>query len=210
MDVFDDWNDRFPRGEDADHRVGPLTEDSVFLFQSVTAPLPSGAHWGSWSWYENSLQLRAHLLYVALPDMAATWLNEGAVGLNADRQPLAATIAGAADGWGEDKHFFEELAHDLETSAGATNRDLATEMQQLARQLTERFGRTRTWDLRMQVFPSVTDAGAFLFDKDPEAITDVAGNPISRSEWLLLCERAAVDRDAGRQVEDTFADAFEL
>ena len=29
----------------------------------------------------------------------------------------------------------------------------------------------------MQVFPNVTDAGAFLFDKDPEAITDVAEIP---------------------------------
>lgn len=210
MDVFDDWNNRFPRGEETDHRTGPLTEDSVFLFQSVTAPRPSGAHWGSWSWYENALQLRAHLLYVVLPDMAATWFNEGASGLHADRQMLAATVANAADDREEDKRFYEEIAHDLETAVGATNRDLAAEVQRVARRFTERFGRTRTWDLNIQVFPSVMDAGAFLFDADPEMFIDGAGNRMSRSEWLRLCERATADADAGRQVEDKFASAFEM
>lgn len=176
----------------------------------MTAPLPSGAHWGSWSWYENAPQLRAHLLYVVLPDMAATWLNEGGSGLYAARLPLAATVANAADDWLEDKRFLDGLAHDLETSVGATSRDLASELQQVARQFTERFGRTRTWHLSIQVFPSVIDAGAFLFDRDPEMITDVAGDGINRSEWLELCERATVDPGAGTQVEDTFADASEF
>ena len=142
--------------------------------------------------------------------MAATWLNEGGSGLYAARLPLAATVANAADDWLEDKRFLDGLAHDLETSVGATSRDLASELQQVARQFTERFGRTRTWHLSIQVFPSVIDAGAFLFERDPEMITDVAGDGINRSEWLELCERATVDPGAGTQVEDTFADASEF
>lgn len=210
MDVFDDWNHRFPRGEDTNHRTGPLTEDSVFLFQSVTAPLPSGAHWGSWSWYKNALQLRAHLLYVVLPDMAATWLNDSGSGLYDARVPLSDTVANATGDRVEDIRFFEGLAHDLEPSVGANNRDLAVELQDLARRFTARFGRTPTWDLKLEVFTSVVEAGDFLFDRSPESITNTAGEGIERADWHALCERAPVDADISHNIEGLFENAFEL
>jgi hypothetical protein len=99
-----------------------------------------------------------------------------------DRQPLAATIAGAADGWG-DKHFFEELAHDLETSAGATNRDLLPRCSNSHVNSLNVSGEREPGSAHAGVL-SVTDAGAFLFDKDPEASPMLKSHQSFR--WLLL------------------------
>lgn len=210
MDAFTDWNTRFPRGEGTDHQVGPLTPDSIFMFQSVTAPRPQPAHWGAWNWYENALQLRAHLLYVVFPDLAATWLSEGPLGLHTMRQPLAATIDDALDEWADDKDFFDRLAHDLETATGPTNHALAVELQRITAAFTDRYGRTPTWDLTVTVYPTIAEAAANLYDRDPDNITSPDGEPMTKTAWIELCQAAEADPAVSAHVEDTFRDAFEL
>ena len=208
MDVFDDWNDRFPRGGGTDHQLGPLTEDSVFMRQGVTAPRPAVSYWSAWSWYENALQLRGHLSFVVLPDMAALWLNEGSVGLNTPRLTLTETISSASSANQTDVDFFAGLAHDLETASAATNHELALKLEALAIAFTERFGRTPTWDLFIEIFPSDAAAGSFLFDEDPDGFNTSDGTEMSREEWLRLCERALTDAEASRIVEETLQASF--
>ena len=210
MDPFTDWNARFPRGEGTEHQTGPLTPDSVFMFQSVTAPRPSAAHWGVWNWYENALQLRAHLLFVVFPDLAATWLSEGSLGLQTMRQPLTVTVADALPEWGEDKQFFETMAHDLEVAVGSSNRALAADLQRIAHTFTERFGQTPTWDMRLEVFTNIEEAAANLYDRDSGGITGVDGQDITREEWFSLCQEASVNKEVSSHVETTFRDAFEF
>ena len=210
VDVFSDWNSRFPRGEGVDHRSSPLTPDSVLMRQGVGSPRPQPTYWASWSWYENAIQVRAHLLYVVLPDMAALWLNEGSFGLNSPRVPFAETISSSTSGNETDRQYLIELANELSQASAPTNHELALQLQELAAGFTERFGRTPTWDLQIEVFPSVPEGGAFLFDENPDEFTVGNNNVVSRDEWLALCQEASIDGEASRVVEQKFADSFLL
>lgn len=209
MDVFEDWNARFPRGEGAQHRSA-LTLDSVFLFEQVTSPRPSPSYFGTWHWYENAVQLKAHLLNVVMPDMASTWLSEGAMGMQVMRQPLSATLDDAMDEWGEDLAFFRAVAVDLERATGTTNEELAREIQAVMQRFTDRFGRTPTWDLALSVFPSTVEAGAYLYERNPNAVAEGADEDLPESGWLALCRKAGVDEEASAGIAAVFEAADEF
>jgi hypothetical protein len=208
--VFEDWNSRFPRGSGEQHRVGPLGPDSVFLFQQVTSPRPSTSYFGTWHWYENAIQLKAHLLNVVMPDLSSTWLSEGALGLHVMRQPLAETLADADADWAEDLEIFQQLAESVEGASGQSNEDLAQRIQAMAQKFSARFGSTPTWDLSLTVFTSTIDAGRFLHERSPESLSGSDGGHLALDEWLALCKRSSTDLMTSAQVELAFASADEF
>ena len=209
MDVFEDWDARFPRGEGIRHRSA-LTNDSVFLFEQLTSPRPSTAYFGTWHWYENALQLKAHLMNVVMPDMASTWLSEGALGLHVIRQPLQATLDDAMEDWDEDLDLFRRVAEGLAGATGGTNKALAQQIQAVTRMFTERFGQTPTWDLGLTVFTTTVEAGAFLFERSPEVVTGEVGQDCTRETWLNVCGRAGSESEASALVTAVFDGADEL
>ena len=209
MDVFDDWDERFPRGHGVCYRSA-LTPDSVFLFEQVTSPRPNPAYFGTWHWYENAAQLKAHLLNIVMPDMASSWLSEGALGIHARRQPLLMTLDSAMDEWGDDLEFFRALAEDLERSTGTTNEELAQQIQAVTQRFSDRFGRTSTWDLALEVLPSTVEAGAYLFERNANAVHEGAGEDVTESEWLDVCGRAGTDEKASLRVTEAFTAADEF
>lgn len=209
METFQTWNERFPRGEGVQHRSS-LTPDSVFLFEQVTSPLPSASYFGTWHWYENAEQLRAHLLNVVLPDMASIWLSEGALGLHVMRQTLNETLDDAMEEWGDDVEFFRQRADDLVRADADTNEALALTIEAIARSFTSRFGQTRTWDLALTAFPTAVAAGAFLYDRSPGVVVDDLGDELPESVWLTLCGEAGASDKASDQVLSAFEGADEF
>jgi hypothetical protein len=210
MDAFEDWNSRFPRGAETQHRTLALTEDSVFLFEQTTAPRPQPIYFGTWNWYDNAYQLQAHLLQVVMPDMASAWMSEGSLGLQVMRQPLIKTIDDASEEWEEDVEFFRELAIDIEQASGPTSYELACELQEITDRFSRKYGRTPTWDLSLTVLPSTPAAGTYLFDRNPELVMDSNGTPISRAEWLHFCAQAPTDTGAAQTVLTVFDAADEF
>jgi len=205
MDQFEEWNARFPRGVGAPHRC-PLANESVFLFEQVTTPRPAASYFGIWHWYQDAAQLKAHLMFVVMPDMAAMWLGEGATVLNTMRQPLSTTLAGANEEWRDDLEFFQELAAQLDAVSGNTNQEVAHSLEKVTAAFTDRFGRTPTWDLGLTVISNTLAAGTFLYERN----VDPVGTGTSKSEWLDLCRRAGPDKQASSRVAAAFEAADEF
>lgn len=191
------WATRCPVGQSWEPVRSPIGPGTVFLYSETTAPLPSGAMYGYWQWFTAPLELAGYLRYVGLPGMLSTWFCQQEWDPDHANVPMGSRkiLAGARENGYllDDIPFVEELLDQLEAVDGVPAEVVLDVVVEVTSAFTTRFGRTRTWDLVLQVHPSAASAGAAIAQRlewESEGGPEELSEPFDLGHWLDVCRSA--------------------
>lgn len=189
------------RPADGAYCQGTLTPQTVFLFSSVTSPLPSGLYFGWWQWFDGAEDLVDYLRCAGLPDMLSEWfgspdVSEGFTGPRvAPREILK--WAREHDSRVEDIPVVEKVLDLLDHAAALSQGEALAVAQEACEVFTARFGSSPTYDLELRVFPDV-QAAARQVAADGQLLS-------GGRDWVTL---AASVSAGDAEAAETFADGL--
>lgn len=152
---------------------------------------------GYWQWFSDARQLAGYLHHAGLPGMLSIWFCQQQWDMRYGDRPLGSReiLAGALEhGYlVEDVPYVEGLLDRLEDPAvGGTGQTLEA-VEEVTRAFTERFGRTRTWNLVLRVATSAEGAGTAIAKRlgwDEAYGPEELDEPFDLEHWLDLCRAA--------------------
>jgi hypothetical protein len=169
--------------------------------------------YGYWQWFADARELAGYLRYVGMPDMLSIWFCQQQWDPHHGEARLGSRdlLAGAQQhGWlVEDIPFVEALLDRLEVVDTIPEEQVLDELREIASAFTARFGRTRTWDLVLQVHPSAVSAGTAIAERlewEAEYGPVELPDPFDIAHWQTACRRAdGGDAQAASLVADVLA-----
>jgi hypothetical protein len=205
---FEFWSDLYKERQrtiEGPFMSEPLTEESVFLWTQLGAPLPSGATAGEWDWFPNSKALAGFLRFIAFPVYFEIWL----VREEWDPQPelfIPAeelfSLAEQSDKcrYIQDVPLMKKFIDSLDSLFALPEDQLKVELGDIAQEFNSHWENTPTWTFKIQIFETPTKVGQEIlyriFDKDEEDedyIRDEFG--MSKAEWLHICQNVLLDKE---------------
>ncbi len=217
--TFGYWQARFPEKQNGEWcRPRSVAGDSVFVFASTTAPLPCASHYGWWQWFETVEEAFGYVRHVLMPEMFELWLVRQDWDKDTDTLTEATGLLNRADKAGvfpDDIPVMRVLIAELDQAIQSDEATMRESLRGVAKRFSERWGRTRTWDLSFDLYCGPEEAGAELYDRgcvgewfdeeECETDEDRAARERERTEWFETCASAASgDEASGERVANQF------
>jgi hypothetical protein len=187
-----------------------ITVRSVYLWNEMTAPLPSGSTTGEWGFFPCPQALSGFLRYVLLPAFFGVWLVREEWDAQPEKFIKAEELFEFAERskkcrYLEDIPLMKELIADLDCLVNKDDREVCQGIVAVSKKFNNRWENASTWCFKIQVFETPVSVGAEIFDRFAEGLEAEDAEEefgISKSDWLEICRNAIQNTAA----QDRFMD----
>ena len=196
----------------------PLTEDSIYLWNEMSAPLPSGATNGVWGIFPESKSLAGFLRYVVLPKFFEIWLVRDEWDDNPERFINAEELFELAElaeqsvkcRYIEDIRLMKALIADLDALMDKDNEKVGIGLVDLTKKFNGRWEDTPTWCFKLKVYENPVSVGKEIFnrvaeDLDEKDATEEFGMP--EDVWMEICKKALTDKSTQKQFTEKLSES---
>lgn len=193
----------------------PLTEDSIFLWNQMSAPMPSGATNGDWGIFPEPKALAGYLRYIALPIFFGIWLVREEWDNDSEKFLFAEELFDIAEQSGkcrytEDIPTMRALIAELDGLMAVDNEAVKRGIIGVANQFNKRWEKTPTWSFKLEVYEDPVSVGNEIFnrvveDMDEEYVAEEFG--MTKETWMDICQNALVDTSAYNQFAEKLRDS---
>lgn len=204
---FEFWSNLYKerqRALEGPFRSEPLTEESVYLWTQLGAPLPSGATAGEWDWFPNSKALVGFLRFIAFPIYFEIWLVREEWDPGPKRFIQAEKLFSIAEQsnkcrYTEDIPLMKDLIERLDDVFDLPEDQMIATLQKVAEEFNSRWANTPTWTFKIQIFDNPSKVGEEIYSRiadevEEEYIEEEFG--MSKREWLDTHQNALLSKES--------------
>ena len=183
----------------------PLGRESVYLYQSATAPPPCGARAGLWMSFPGTRELINYLRFCYLPSVWSMWLcrEEWDDSYSSDDVHPIALSALFEQAQRNNNQYCADIPL-MQRVVGLLDEGTWEGLEKAVRLVNRRWREAATWCFEMKLFLSPTAMGRHLRKHDGFCTV----GHYKLSAWLAICESATVDSEASTTVLEVLAEAL--
>ena len=196
---FQSWKDYSKQNSESDKpiRVDPITDDTIFLWSRVTAPLPMAFEASMWEWFPEPKALVGYLRFILFPESFQTLLDFK----KADHEPetiitaedlFAKVEQGKKSEYAEDISLMREIITRLDTLFELPSDQVADELKDIAQEFNCHFGSALTVELEIDVFNSPTEVGEEIINRKESSLEE---NILENYDLPVLADFSDDDSD---------------
>lgn len=191
----------------------PLTQDSLYFWNQMSAPLPSGSTYGAWGIFPDPAALAGFLRYIVLPTFFEIWLNREEWDKDPEAFIKAEELFERAEksgkcGYLEDLPLMRSLIESLDALMVKNNEDVRTGLVDVAEKFNNRWQETPTWCFKIEIYEDPVAVGKEVLgrvveDLDEDSVIDEFG--MSEEDWMKICKNVLIDEHAKTQYIETLS-----
>ena len=184
-----------------------LTKDGVYLWNQMSAPLPSGSTNGVWGIFPDPKALAGFLRYIVFPIFFEIWLVREEWDQDPEKFISAENLFELAEQSGkcryiEDVSLMKTLITELDVLMDQDNAKVRAGLKDVANKFNGRWEDTPTWCFKIEVFEDQVAVGKEIFrrvseDMEKEYIEEEFG--MSENNWMEICKKVLTDKSAKEQ-----------
>jgi len=193
----------------------PLSEDSIFLWNQISTPLPAGGTNGVWGIFPEPKALAGYLRYIALPFFFGIWLVREEWDDDSEKLIPAEEMFDIAEQPGkcrysEDIPTMRTLIAELDALMDKDSESIKGGIIKIVNKFNERWEEAPTWSFKLEAYEDTVSVGKEIFnrvaeDVDDEYVADEFG--MTQVTWMDICQNALVDTSAYNQFAEKLRDS---
>ena len=213
--VWEKIVDKNGRGVESPFDYMPLTKNSIFHWNQVSAPMPSGSTNGAWGTFPEPKALAGFLRYVVLPQFFEIWLVREEWDDEPDRFISAEELFDLAEKsekcrYIEDVQVMKTLIAGLDALMGQDNEKVRAGLNDVAKKFNEKWENTPTWCFKIEIYEDPVAVGKEIYkrvaaDVKEEYLNEDFG--MSEDDWIDICRKALTDESAQEQFNEKLNDS---
>ena len=192
-----------------------LTEDSIYLWNQISVPLPSGSTNGVWGIFPDPKALTGFLRYIVFPSFFEIWLVRKEWDQDHEKFISAEKLFDLAEQSGkcryiEDVPIMKTLIAGLDELMDQDNAKVRVGLKDIANKLNDRWENTPTWGFKVEVCDDSVTVGKEIFRRvaehvEEEYIEEEFG--MSENKWMEICKKVFTDKSAKEQFTEKLFDS---
>lgn len=193
----------------------PLSENSIFHWNQMSAPMPSGGTNGTWGIFPEPKALAGFLRYIALPIFFQIWLVREEWDDKSERFISAEKLFDLAEKSGkcryiEDIPVMKTMISDLDALMGQDDEKVRKSLNDVAKKFNDRWEDTPTWCFKIEIYDDPVVVGKEVFNRVAEDLAEediVEEFGMSEDDWMEICRKALTDESAQEKFTEILRDS---
>lgn len=183
-----------------------LTDQSMFLWNEMTAPLPYGHTAGAWGAFPEPEALIGFLKYIVLPTFFETWLIREEWDEEPEKYISPEELFNRARNsekcrYTEDIIEMKGFIDSLNSLFGKSYSEIKSGLQEIEKKFNAKWSDTPTWCFRIEGYDSPGAVCSEILGRHEVEMTDEDDffqeeMGFSKEEWKHICKNAASDLEA--------------
>lgn len=192
-----------------------LTDGCIFLWNQMSAPMPSGSTVGSWGCFPEPKALAGFLRFVVLPKFYEIWLVREEWDKEPEKFVKAEELLDMAEQSGKCRHFddaqlMKTLIADLDALMEQDDEKVTMGLRTVAKKFSERWENTPTWCFKIGIYDNPVMVGKEIFNRvadDLEAAYAAEEFGLTEEAWIDICQKALIDKASQEQFSEKIKEA---
>ncbi|HZK55618.1 MAG TPA: hypothetical protein VFC84_15725 [Desulfosporosinus sp.] len=202
---FEYWqrqkNNEFPDIVGMNYTIDRLSEDTAFLWTSMSGAPPCSSSVGMWELALNIKSLAGYVRYIYLENFFEIWLKRDQWEISdamikaEDLFSKAESICGLE--YKMDIPLMKEIIEEVDRVMELENHEIFEGLKRALNKFNARWNNTLTWSFAMNIYQDSVEAGKVLFDNNRDNIEemyseyleeDAEHEKITKDQWLEICK----------------------
>lgn len=194
----------FPDITGMNYTIDRLTEETAFLWTSMSGAPPCSSSVGMWELAMNVEALAGYIRYIYLENFFEIWLkrdqwdNSEAMLKAEDLFSMAENVEGLE--YKRDIPLMKEIIEDIDCAMGLSSHETFEGLKRALDKFNTHWNGTVTWSFDMEIYKDALEAGQALFNMNRDNIEEmyseyledsennIEEKMITKDQWLEICK----------------------
>ena len=202
----------FPDITGMNYTIDSLSEETAFLWTSMSGAPPCSSSVGMWELALNVASLAGYIRYIYLENFFEIWLKRDqwdkseAMIKAEDLFSKAVTIEGLE--YQKDIPLMKEIIEEVDRVMGLTSHEIFCGLKRALDKFNAHWNNTLTWSFDMKIYKDAVEVGEVLFNMNRETLEDIYSEyseedaeydieeekTITKDQWLEICKGIYSDK----------------